>query len=532
MFGDDYLMNYIANGSFGSTYSAHLVFIRYPAGLMLKGLFRLFPSVNWYAVMLIGTLALSCAVFHYCILTVTRHPAAIAVSLLINAAAVPLFLTFTVAAFFAIAAGLVLILTGIREKRSFRFLIPGVLLMLAGYLIRDDCLLPSLAIAFPSYLSLLIKAKERKKLFRQAAALLLILAAGLFAAEAVEKQAYSSKAWQSYQDFNDARGDILDYPAVAYDAHRAEFEEAGYPLEAWILMSRWTFCEKQVFSPERMRRVAEIMQSEYGERYRLRYMIDTFSTPVNALVLLIPACVFLLLMLTDPHFRKRTGFFTVCMYVFVLSGLCFLRLRFLLRVSCPLGIITLVFLFLCSSGRNDPESEHGLLLPKKTRRIILFAGSLLLLVVLGFFLKGYLASVSGLRSTSTASGYRKLRKEIDAHPDRTYVVESPIYVWLFIYGHPVSEIKYSDTFSHVIRAGSWDNFSPRYYDAARANGVKDPDNLLSSLVGSDSLYLVTENTDFVTNFLTAATGTTCEVLSSKKKGPATIAKIGQSRSSS
>ena len=104
LYGDDYLLNYIANGSFGEKYSAYLVFIKYPAGLMLKALYALAPGVNWYAVLIIGTIALSFAVIHRAILRTTSHPAAIVFSLIMNAVVVPLFLTFTVAAFLAAAA--------------------------------------------------------------------------------------------------------------------------------------------------------------------------------------------------------------------------------------------------------------------------------------------------------------------------------------------------------------------------------------------------------------------------------------------
>lgn len=516
LFGDDYLMNYIANGSFGPD-SSHLVFISYPVGLLLKGCYAVLPDVNWYAALLGAVFAVSFAVIHHSIQRTTTHPLPLIVSLAANAAAVPLFLTFTVAAFIAIGAGLASAYAALRKSASFKGLIPGVLMILAGYLIRSDCLIPALGIAFPAYAFLLTDRERRRMLISRAAAGCAVLMVLIGASVLVEKAAYSSEAWQSYRDFNEARSSVLDYPLVAYDSFADEFQSAGYSRNAYVLMNRWTFAEKQVFTPGRMRAVSAIMHSAYTPSYRFRYMTGNLKTMPGPMILLIPLLLLAVLMLTDRSYRKVPGVLTVLMFYAVIAALCVIRLRYLLRVSCPLCFIAVVFVSLLCEKMPSAKQQ----------RLILAGGTVLMLCAMFLFGRSYTAQVAPLRDARTAASYKKLRKEIDRHPDRTYVVESPIYVWLFIYGHTVDEIKPSDTFSHVIRAGSWDNFSPRYYKIANDRNIRDPDNLLSSLMDADHLYLVTENTDFVTNFLTAEYGTPCAVLSEKKKGPATIAKIGR-----
>lgn len=54
MVADDYLINYIANGSYGLTYSDRLTFLRMPLGVLLKFLYGLTSSWNWYFLLLLS----------------------------------------------------------------------------------------------------------------------------------------------------------------------------------------------------------------------------------------------------------------------------------------------------------------------------------------------------------------------------------------------------------------------------------------------------------------------------------------------
>ena len=46
MVADDYLLNYIANGSYGTEHSDHLIYIQSPLGRFLKMLYGVMPGVN------------------------------------------------------------------------------------------------------------------------------------------------------------------------------------------------------------------------------------------------------------------------------------------------------------------------------------------------------------------------------------------------------------------------------------------------------------------------------------------------------
>ena len=583
LYGDDYLLNYIANGSFGEKYSAYLVFIKYPAGLMLKALYALAPGVNWYAVLIIGTIALSFAVIHRAILKTTSHPAAIVFSLIMNAVVVPLFLTFTVAAFLAAAAGTALLLTGLRSGQPRRSLIPGIAMLLLSFMIREDCLVPVIGIAAPAFLAIFIRRGSDRKmqltLFSREqrpvllsmlilAGVLLILIAGI---SLLENKVYSDPEWTGYKAYSSARARYLDYPTVPYEQFQGEFLEAGFSKEAYLLINRWTFCEQNVFSREKLSEITDISHRAYTKSYRLRYTLEELTASPIRYCILIPFVLLLFFALTDRQYRSITALLVFCMFGLVLVALAFLRLRVLLRITVPLAMSACAFISLCferkteeepASGLEDiirqqaaespasnkdpalqqaaelasgpesilPQNENGITsgrgrIPEKLRYVFAGIFTVLLAIMFVLFFSGYKEAVASLRNKATASSYKAFRKEIDRHPERIYAVERPIYVHAFAWGHTIDEIVPTDTFSHVIRAGSWDNFSPRYYDIANKCGLSDPDNLLSSVVNAENVYFVTEDEGYLLQFLNREYDGTYEAAKVKSKGAARICRI-------
>ena len=553
LYGDDYLLNYIANGSFGEKYSAYLVFIKYPAGLMLKALYALAPGVNWYAVLIIGTIALSFAVIHRAILKTTSHPAAIVFSLIMNAVVVPLFLTFTVAAFLAAAAGTALLLTVLRSGQPRRSLIPGIAMLLLSFMIREDCLVPVIGIAAPAFLAIFIRRGSDRKmqltLFSREqrpvllsmlilAGVLLILIAGI---SLLENKVYSDPEWTGYKAYSSARARYLDYPTVPYEQFQGEFLEAGFSKEAYLLINRWTFCEQNVFSREKLSEITDISHRAYTKSYRLRYTLEELTASPIRYCILIPFVLLLFFALTDRQYRTITALLVFCMFGLVLVALAFLRLRVLLRITVPLAMSACAFISLCFERKTEeepasgpesilPQNENGITsgrgrIPEKLRYVFAGIFTVLLAIMFVLFFSGYKEAVASLRNKATASSYKAFRKEIDRHPERIYAVESPIYVHAFAWGHTIDEIVPTDTFSHVIRAGSWDNFSPRYYDIANKCGLSDPDNLLSSVVNAENVYFVTEDEGYLLQFLNREYDGTYEAAKVKSKGAARICRI-------
>ena len=499
MYGDDYLMNYIANGSYGSLDSDHLVFPRMLFGTACSLLYGMTKNVNWYCVLLVGSIAVSYAVFHYLIARNSSNPFALGLSLLLNAVTVPMVLTFTSAAFLSVAAGAALLFFAASEKHSIHLMVFGVILAIWGYCIRSDTLLPGFCMFGPAALHYLICFIRSRKtgefsLYLRNFQLLMIsavcAAAILFGLHIWEKNAYSTEIWSAFSSYNYARGEALDYPGVSYDQFSEAYQNIGFSQEEYTLMYRWSFAEKQAFSENKFLQIAAINQTAYSIDARIDYLKSNLGEGTGLFILLIPYFIWLLFVVTDRSFSKFIGFLEALCLSAVLAALCFIRLRFLLRVAVPLGMIDLLVMALFTKD-------------KPTRRSLIptVAASALMIALFALFADHFFAAVAGLRSETTYASSQAALDEVRTHPERIYVTDSYAFGCMYYYGHPIQEIKTIDDYSHVIRSGSWDSFSERYYDILDGLNFKDPDNLLSSLLTEENIYLLSDNGSAVAAYL-------------------------------
>ncbi len=551
MYADDYLMNYIANGSYGTEYSDHLIFPRILFGTVTKLLYGITRSVNWYAVLLAATLAVSFAVFHWVLASFRCHLPVLAASVVLNAVAVPLFFTFTVVAFLCVGAGAALLYLSFYRKKALRTIIPGVLLMIWGYVVRKATLVPVLGLMSPFALKALVEViragRKRREAGNGAAGdaasagsligrirrgddpqvllirRLLLLVCGAAAALVLllglrlwEQKAYSGDMWAEYQLYNTARSDVLDYPGVGYDILKDSFREIGFTSQEYQLLYRWAFCEKKVFSRQKFLEIAAVQSNIYSKPWRTAYTKQTLKASPNRYLLLIPLVLFLLLLFADRRFQFVTGFLGFLMLCAVILALCFLRMRFLLRVSVPLSIVTVYVTLMCT-GAAEETAEDMILLPGARKRakksgvpeiIVRAAGFCAAAAVLVLFcvrfVNGYNNAVFSLRNPDFETAAEPLFDEVRSHPERIYITSSYCFGRMYYYGHPVNGIRTIDDYSHLIRVGSWDSFTPRYYRIAEELGIQDPDNLISGLVTEDSFYLLTDTEDVALAYLKTA----------------------------
>ena len=507
MYGDDYLMNYIANGSYGVEYSDHLIFPRIPFGIAAKFLYGITRSVNWYAVLLAATIALSFAIWHWILIQVSSNELALVISLIMNAIAVPLIFTFTVTGFFAVAAGGSLLYYSFFREKPLKLIIPGTLLMLWGYIIRTNVLLPTLGMLSPLLFHAFIRFirdKERRKGYLRNAAILAVTAvislAALFGLRTWERAAYSGDVWTSYRAYNVARGEALDYPAVGYEIFKEGFEEINFTPQEFDLLYRWSFCEKQAFTEKHLLEIAMVQSNAYSKPWRIAFTKKTMKTTPNYYVLLIPALIFLLFIFADRRFRWATGLLQLAMLCAVIVfALCYVRMRFVLRVGIPISIIGIYnILFMTRASLGELA---GLKKSKAVRIVLSLLASAAVVVFFGFFLTAFNKAVFYLRNPDIEVSSQAALEEVRSHPDRIYLAESYAFSRMYYYGHPISEIRTIDDYSHLIRSGSWDSFTPRYYRILDELGFKDPDNLISSLLTEDNYYMITDKPSVTLNYL-------------------------------
>ena len=504
---DDYLLNYIANGSYGFEGSQNLVFIKLPIGCLLKLLYRLTTQVNWYAILLAAFIILSYTVIYDCIWACTKSHLGILAVFLSNLVVLTWFFTFTVAGYLTVLAGGVLVCTAIIREKPMGCRIAGVLLIYLGYCMRKDTVLSTLFLLIPLGLRCLYRTygiSELKKqilLFLKSWGMPIVLALILLGGTHVlDRAAYQGEQWDGFLEFTSARGYAVDYPSLTYAYHIGEFQEVGIDEIDYYMLVGWNFAEKQVFTPDKMSGAGRVEARNISLRSRTDYAIGQLNRK-GILLILLPFFTWLFLLLSRKKYPWFFGLITVgCVWMLDLI-LLIIRLRYVDRVVFPMMIASVTALILLGTGTEKKSP-----IASTTALVILLAlpGCL--------YMKDFSSSVAWMKQPYDSPYHASLVKEIHDHPENLYVFDVVLLSGMYYYNHPVSKVLTTDTFQNVARAGSWDTFSLRYYNQVQ-NYVDDPDNLLSALILEKNVKYVSYDASVpkLKSFLEYHSGKTCNM---------------------
>ena len=231
---DDITMQRLASGSITGTPDAHLIFIRYPLGVFISGLFKLFPQYDWYGLTLTGLMFLCYFLIARRIFSVTRGRSGrwwmriagiVLLALLIMDCSI--LFQFTVVAGVLALTAIFYLASADRETVFSSYLLAWILLLLSC-LVRFKVFYMSVPLAGLIIFGKLIetlkyrgrwpRGREWSERFRARAKLwigvLVVTIAGLaafFAIVRVEKKAYAASPWKEYTEYKHARSLITDY---------------------------------------------------------------------------------------------------------------------------------------------------------------------------------------------------------------------------------------------------------------------------------------------------------------------------------
>ncbi|MDO4619101.1 MAG: hypothetical protein Q4B09_00620 [Lachnospiraceae bacterium] len=592
MVADDYLLNYIANGSYGKDGSAHLVYIRIVLGGLLKGLYTLTTAVNWFLVLLLVLLIVSFAVLYCVVLRSTGHLLPLLPLMVINLSVPVFFLTYTAVAFIVCAAGAGLwylfFLHGTTRKRN---AFVGSILIVTALCLRADSVVPTLLLCSPLFLHLLVSAVKEGRLkspkafasvVKNACLPLLLLAALLISTGAAERYAYSDPGWRDFLDYTNARAAVVDYAGADYSTYADAFAEIGLSELDYNLLRAWKYCEKPVYSKEVLEAAAKIGSDAVTLQKRINYAKSSYTLP-NCMLFLLPVLLLLILMLLYPGYPAAAGLLTIFFYEGVTWALIFIRMRYVIRVAVPLCMIAAFALCMLRPKKKDAEDASAETenaetdavevyrfeeIPEEqaaeaadlsevqasedefysdisayqnssadvnaevkaeneipyceTReykrallvlRIFRYAAALLLVVIAAagglLFIKDYRAN--NWVSRVPHDGYPKVQvtEAIYEDQDTLYVIDAGLLSILYYFGTEAKDVLTTDRFANVARSGSWDSFSPRYYNQV-GSYLTDPDRLLSGLGTEKQLAYVATAEGAMRQFVTEQTGRTYE----------------------
>ena len=246
---DDALMAQILAGSYTGEPELRNIQSYFPLTAVLGGLYRANRSVDWYGLFLLlcqfGCLALVLGRVMACRKDVRAAVlAALAAAGLLLYHMVFLQYSVTVGMIGAAAAFWLLTLQPGETKRAWRKeLLPPVLLIALGYLLRSEMMLfvgPFAALAF------LIRAAqlkmEKEKTLRLMCAVFVLVLLSLFAGEAGNRFGYRSDEWKAFYRFFDARTQLYDFQRIPeYEENEEFYQSIGLGASEAELIRNYNF---------------------------------------------------------------------------------------------------------------------------------------------------------------------------------------------------------------------------------------------------------------------------------------------------
>lgn len=469
---DDYLMHQISKGEFGNGKDAYLIFINIILGYIIKGLNELMAWGDWFILLYIITIisCFSCLIFVF--LKRTKNIFIIS-ALLLTELIVFYNLTFTIVAYLCIATALTYwcyIIDGSHEMRTINILIVCVFFSL-GIMYRKGVWLSAIILFLP-FLVFHVKEVLRKNNFILGGILCLIFISTTF----VNEQAYSNdKIWREYTEFNQVRAQVVDNTPIIYDENIEKLEEIGLSENDLKCVYRWIFADKEIFSTERLQALSEL--NPVKEKWNLD-IPDIFRKMVN----LKYNYYFLIIICLAFYFNKSKSYLYLVFVSFItyaqIAAL-YVRNRPVERIMIPIYFIGGILLFWYVNERKKKEWKY------------LFVSSICVIITI----LPWVNIVNKNQHKVQDYTYRNYKYEtvyeyINSHSEILFAGSSTTLNEIS-YNDSVFEIGNQVSAENIIKLGSWDIYSSRYYHQVEKYRVRNEERLILGMINNDAVnYIV------------------------------------------
>lgn len=498
---DDVAMRNVAAGVITGEPDAHLIFVKYILGLLISGLYRLFPGLDWYGLVMIGIMLFSFGMILYRGLVSERS---FLWKLVYTALGLLLFtcvglqhlsaFQWTVAAAMAGAAGIYLFYTSETEERFQSIFEEGtaVFLLLLCMAVRQSVFLmmfPVAAICFWwKYGSFARSGKWPVTLKHWAVPA--VLAAGMLLILGVEKIAYHSKEWKEFLAYNMDRSTIMDYYELKnYEEQPGFYDSLGLTPEEVENLQRYSLYLAEDVYGEKMHLLAENASETYQQQYSAfrrflggiekvyEHMNKDSYAPVHMLSLFLTAAVIGL------AFGKNKRQFWLGIVLCGIFALFWLYLGFKGRIVDRVGysMYLLTFFSMLAVGYRT------LILESKESQSRIFAGGLalgacLFLAVLSYIKWGEVKSNNTWRSEYNLQ-FLDVNRYMAEHMENVYFMTTfsiETYTDNFT-------VRRDFAFSNLLSVGGWHTFSPLEDVKAAKLGISEPKR---DIVEKENVYLI------------------------------------------
>lgn len=332
---DDMAVISLVKGLFGLTPSAEGVFISPFLGGTLFFLYKFFPAVSWFSLLLYIGLVLAC--FSGCmtiLMTIRSVGGKIAgltgvafficlIAMQISFAAVSLLLWVT---------GCIFLLHAVRRNlpKNLWFWLAAAQLA-AAYLLRPSLLPLFLLVAVPLFLTLVLRGERRVALYTLTP-LIVVLILSLLSGMVIR----SGDAYTKYEEFNKVRSEFTDTSRSFYNALTplAVFQ-AGWSADDYNVSQNWWLYDSTFFSTEKIKLFLE-NNSEASSVFDIEFAKENFVIYIVYFSIII-MWLFVVFFSNKLRANREINIIYACIFVFLISVvLVLMGIRFPPRISFPL----------------------------------------------------------------------------------------------------------------------------------------------------------------------------------------------------
>lgn len=478
MEADDFLMNLISKGGFGNGPDSYLIYMNIFVGWILKLLYKLFPATDWFAYLYFAVIVSAFSALSFILWRISRRGYILFITSFLELAVI-LNLTYTVLAYLCIGVSLVYLLNikhaRLRKSRRLFFadILITVCLFFTGVLLRANItvLLSTLICMAPLFLFNIKNLKCKSVI-----CVIIVMCAGFIVLTLGNKLAYGrTSLWKEYMSYNTARSEVLDYPALDYTANKEVFDRHGISQNDWNCMYSWIIADKEVFSEEALH---DIFNSNTG-RYNTDIpdiIVRMFKQKYNYIFLI---GVILSAFIAGKRERRYIVFQALTTYAVIAS--LYFRNRPVLRVMLPIyiaGLIAELYIALSTAEK------------RKTGRVYALAVTCFILCLSSVLIYGNICRDREYGSRNES--FMQLYDYINNNSDTLYAASAGI-VNPLLYNFPVFKAGSLVSAENIIKLGSWDIYSSRYYSQIRRYGITYEDRLLIAMAQEDKIQFITND---------------------------------------
>lgn len=347
---DDILMYMIANQNNSYNFNSHsefLVFINVGLGYVLKYLYGLVPSLNWFSLMYIVFINIG---FISLGKIASKHSESFAPVIILSLLEFYLMLriSFTSISFLLILTAVLWALDNVKkiEKKSIGHIIYSLILFVLGVAMRNGMTLYCvIAICIPLFIFAVIKKRNQLAVI----ALVLVLALGSnFAVTAVNREYKANIPSDSYyNEFQKYRYSAQDEGKI--DSSSPVLKKADISKNDIKIFKQFIYGDKTYFSADKLKAIAN--SRTFKDKYNvnpvkiIKNVIKLESIPLNYIFYFAAFAIVLFVLFK----KKRLEIFVSTAFVAAAELYLFVRRRGVYRVCDPiavLGIIILLYIVL------------------------------------------------------------------------------------------------------------------------------------------------------------------------------------------